>query len=307
MSHIPPALSNRAVIRSIVITAVFLTLWTAFAGDSLARNLVMVQWYGYATTLATAENGDASYGSGGNTLRRQLTSACASGAARSGKSSRNCLYSDMASLLTGTIEANDLHSLLARYGSGSFEQVTLANFGGEYYYDRGNTDLASILWTSYLPEELLIYHAHTVTMSNDLATAAILLGSIPDKHYDNMLRAYLGQVLVEMANHAFAEGDFANAELYWRRAIKQWPDRPSYYVSLSRALGKQARWEESAMVLDEAIRLRPGYAAYYVYKSQALVFGEKFEGAATAAERALELEPDNELARDILDQIGANR
>lgn len=282
-----------------------LLLALALSGGAFSRNLLSLRWVDLASQYAMGQNNSAADLAQAEELHGKLTAACAS--APAARSARICMFSDMASLIAGELDIAGLQARLAAYPPASLEQATLAGFGGEYFYYREEESVARALWRTYLPEEMLIHRTHTAVTNQDWETAHVLLAAIPDKTYDGLRRATLARVLVEMARQAFFEQDYGRAENYWRRAIKQWPDRPSYYVSLSRALGGQQRWKESALVLEEAIRLRPNYANYYVYKAQALLHGEEFAEASTVALRALELEPDNAAARDILNQMGTNQ
>jgi tetratricopeptide (TPR) repeat protein len=265
----------------------------------------MLRWFDYATAFAGGEESSPVDLNQGQRLRDELAAGCA--AKTAGAAGRLCLYGDMAAIMTGELDTAGLRSTLDSYAHASFEQASLADFGGEYFYAHEEIEAARALWSAYLPEGMLIYRAQLAVTNTDWETATVLTDVITDQPYDGAQRTALAQVLVELAGRAFAEGEFVRAEQYWRRAITQWPDRPSYYVALSRALGRQQRWVESAGVLDEAIRLRPDYAPYYAYKAQALLYGEQFADAASAARRALELEPANEAAHAILDQVAPDQ
>jgi tetratricopeptide (TPR) repeat protein len=261
----------------------------------------MLRWYDYSTAFLTSADNDPLNRDQGQRLSEELAAACT--AATPIESGRACLYSDMAGLMAGDLDLARLRSKLDTYATASFEQARLADFSGQYFYAHADGDAARSLWSLYLPEGMLIYRAHMAVMKDDWDTASVLVDAVPATTYEGSRRAVLAQVLVEMAGRALSERDYAGAEQYLRRAIQQWPDRPTYYVSLSRALGGQQRWAESATVLEEAIRLRPDFAQYHVFKAQALLHDHQIELARNAALHALELDPNNQAAQDIVQNL----
>ena len=217
-----------------------------------------------------------------------------------------CWRADMARLVAGEVQPDRPLQPGHSYVD-TPRQMMLAQVAGDVAYAEERYDAAVAIWSQHLPPGALIYKAETVLEQGDIETAARLLDRLEWRRFPQPAGGRLTQVLVELANATLDNGDFIDAESYWRWAIIQSPQRDTYYVGLGRALAGQQRWGEAAVVYQDAIQLAPDKAQHYLRLARALVQMGKADQAILTLQRAAELEPANPAVQRLLNQLGQDQ
>lgn len=292
---------NHSLLQLCFAVLLLLKLGGILVPNGYHRNLLMIQWLSQAMTAANSAFAIIASGNSIVETSDKFGRSCNCG--RSAVLKRNCVYRDMSALMGQNLDSIAISTRIREYPEGSIERSTLAHFAGDYFYERGDLNLATQLWQDFLPEEVQVFRTHQAIANQDYHTAESLLSAIQKDRMTGSAGDYLSSALVAMARWSFDQRNLELAEAYWRRAIKQRPERPSYYVGLARALSGQNRWLEAAEVLEKPIELQPEQAQFHIFLGQALLHGEQFEAAFQAAQTALALEPDNIDAHNLLHAV----
>jgi tetratricopeptide (TPR) repeat protein len=216
-----------------------------------------------------------------------------------------CLWAAKAKTVTAG-DSEDALGRIKEYEQSAVEQAMMAAFVGDAAYANKDRDTAIKIWREYLPPSALIYKAQIAADQEDYQMAAALLAGldrVDPLDLDPLPRQRFAQILVVLARFNQENGDFAEAEYYWRWAIRQSPERAGYYNGLGRTLARQARWEEAIAAYQRAIELDPTKPGYYAGLAQAFISVGETEQALTAVQRLLELDPDNITGQRLLQRL----
>jgi Flp pilus assembly protein TadD len=116
-------------------------------------------------------------------------------------------------------------------------------------------------------------------------------------------RSNLNQILVDAAQKQVTAGNDDSAELYWRWAIIQFPERANYAFNLGMTFYRRERFEDALFPFQEAVRLSPESTSYQVRLAQTLIQLERIDEARAIVVNILELDPTNEIARALHEQL----
>lgn len=108
-----------------------------------------------------------------------------------------------------------------------------------------------------------------------------------------------------LANIAFSEGRYAEAEQAYRKLIAANPRDASLHSSLAGALGSLGRYDEALTEIDVAIRLEPINPEPYHNRAVVLEKQGKREEAVHQYREALRYQPAYEPSREALRRLGA--
>jgi superkiller protein 3 len=97
--------------------------------------------------------------------------------------------------------------------------------------------------------------------------------------------------LFEQGKAAYNAGNYAQAELIWRRVIELDSKYAAAYNNLGNALSDQGKLEEAIAAYRQAIQLDPKYAYAYYGLGNALSDQGKLEEAIAAYRQAIQLDP----------------
>ncbi|RXK83445.1 tetratricopeptide repeat protein [Filimonas effusa] len=116
--------------------------------------------------------------------------------------------------------------------------------------------------------------------------------------------AQSGDASVKKGNDLYRKGDYANAELYYRKALLKEPGNVAAKFNLGNAMEKQKKGEDAAAMFNDvgggkSVDTATKAKAYY-NKGLALAKDNKLQMAIDAFKQALRLAPDDEQARENL-------
>jgi len=147
----------------------------------------------------------------------------------------------------------------------------------------------------------------------DLTTAFNTLASDKNRReYDQGLERPRAAPPQEIAQNAFARGVQMYEEKKYHEAIELlrtsaglFPEDPRYQHALGKALARNPHWaREGIQAVEKAVQLAPRVAAYRSDLAELLLAQGLKLRARKTAEEALRLQPENERARQVLDQCG---
>lgn len=107
-----------------------------------------------------------------------------------------------------------------------------------------------------------------------------------------------------LANIAFAEGRYAEAERAYRKLLEREPRDASLHSSLGGALGALGRYDAALAEIDEAIRLAPIHPEPYHNRGVILERQGKRDDAIRQYREALRYRPGYEASRQALARLG---
>lgn len=294
-----------ALLPAAVVVALGLVVALTYLQPIVERNRLMLTWLGlvslseephrfYQTPLTDATKYRFS------TLAGRLEALCR---AAPGGAVAVCWRAEMARLVAADAQPYQPVQV-DRVGVDATRQMMLAHVAGDVAYAEGRSDAAVAVWSQSLPPEMLIYKAEIVLEQGDGETAARLLERVERRRFAQPAGGRLARVLVELGNVGLDDGNFIDAEPYWRWALIQSPQRDTYYVGLGRALAGQQRWEEAAVVYRDAVQLAPDKVQHYLRLARVLVQMGEADQAISVLEHAAELEPGHAAVQRLLDWLG---
>jgi protein O-mannosyl-transferase len=109
-----------------------------------------------------------------------------------------------------------------------------------------------------------------------------------------------------LGNALNGEGRTAEAVVQYQEALRLDPGNAEAHNNLGNALSMEGRFGEAVPQYEEALRLKPGFVGFHLNLAATLlqIPGRADEAAAHLRE-ALRLDPENQVARRMLDGIGA--
>jgi tetratricopeptide (TPR) repeat protein len=108
-----------------------------------------------------------------------------------------------------------------------------------------------------------------------------------------------------LANIAFSEGRYAEAEQAYRKLLETSPNDASLHSSLAGALGALGRYDEALVEIDAAIRLAPVNPEPYHNRAVVLEKKGQRDEAIRQYREALRYQPGYEASREALVRLGA--
>lgn len=116
--------------------------------------------------------------------------------------------------------------------------------------------------------------------------------------------AQSGDASVKKGNDLYKKGDYANAELYYRKALIKEPGNVAAKFNLGNAMEKQKKGEDAAAMFNDVVSAKSAdtvmKAKAYYNKGLALAKDNKLQLAIDAFKQTLRLTPDDEQARENL-------
>lgn len=95
------------------------------------------------------------------------------------------------------------------------------------------------------------------------------------------------------ARRLFAAGDFAGAEPWFRKAVREQPKNPEVFYDLGRCCIQMGKFADARRALDDAARLAPNVAAIYNQLARLHLLENHHDAAHKAADQALRLSPES--------------
>lgn len=153
---------------------------------------------------------------------------------------------------------------------------------------------------------LVVMAARTAVRCADWRDEATLFQAVVALHPDSA-RGHKG-----LAKALRDDGQLAQAESHYRRAIEIYPRFDTAHYNLGILLHETRRFDEALFYFERACALRPEFADAHLNRGAALFQLRRISAAQQATRRAVELRPEWDLARQnlsdiqaIIDQAGA--
>jgi tetratricopeptide (TPR) repeat protein len=96
------------------------------------------------------------------------------------------------------------------------------------------------------------------------------------------------------------KGQYAEAELEYRAALRLDSQNADIYMGLAYILGQEKKWDDTVSAAREALRLDPNDEIAHVNLGVALTWKADWDGAITEYHEALRLNPNNDMAHNNL-------
>jgi tetratricopeptide (TPR) repeat protein len=185
------------------------------------------------------------------------------------------------------------------------QQTIVASYAGEIWYGAQRQSDALNIWGTWLTPNQKIDKASRLYQAGQAEDALLLVHTLDleNRVESGIRRSNLNQILVDAAQKQVTAGNDDSAELYWRWAIIQFPERANYAFNLGMTFYRRERFEDALFPFQEAVRLSPESTSYQVRLAQTLIQLERIDEARAIVVNILELDPTNEIARALHEQL----